>query len=71
MTIPLGSVGLPSVSAISHGTEVTVEPALEHRNRLTCAFRPILAIPHLLLVGGPVAFGISIGWRAVDGPSID
>jgi hypothetical protein len=71
MTIPLGSVGLPSVAAISHGTEVTVEPALEHRNRLTCAFRPILAIPHLMLVGGPVAFGITIGWRAVEGPSID
>lgn len=71
MTIPLGSVGLPSASAIPHGTEVTVEPALERRDRLTCAFRPILAIPHVLLVGAPVAFGISIGWRAADGPSPD
>jgi len=37
---------------------VTVEPALAHRNRLTTAFRLILAIPHLILVGG-VGIGIA------------
>jgi hypothetical protein len=31
---------------------VTVEPSLTNRNRLTTAFRLILAIPHLILVGG-------------------
>jgi hypothetical protein len=31
---------------------IEVEPQLSGRNRLTSAFRPILAIPHLLLVGG-------------------
>lgn len=31
---------------------VNVEPALANRNRLTTAFRLILAIPHLILVGG-------------------
>lgn len=31
---------------------VTVEPTLTNRNRLTTAFRLILAIPHLILVGG-------------------
>jgi hypothetical protein len=31
---------------------VTVEPILTNRNRLTTAFRLILAIPHLILVGG-------------------
>ena len=31
---------------------VRLEPALAHRNRLTTAFRLILAIPHLILVGG-------------------
>ena len=31
---------------------VTVEPALENRNRLTTVFRLILAIPHIILVGG-------------------
>ncbi len=30
-----------------------VEPQMTERNRLTCAFRIILAIPHLILVGGP------------------
>lgn len=30
---------------------VTVEPQLEPRNRLTTALRPILAIPHAILVG--------------------
>jgi Domain of unknown function (DUF4389) len=34
---------------------IDVAPALEDRNRLTVAFRPILALPHLILVGGPVA----------------
>jgi hypothetical protein len=31
---------------------ITVEPAIANRNRLTTAFRLILAIPHLILVGG-------------------
>ena len=37
---------------------VHVEPAPVHRNRLTTAFRLILAIPHLILVGG-AGFGVS------------
>jgi len=39
-----------------------VAPRMEERNRLTTAFRFFLAIPHLLLVGGPAAMGIGIGW---------
>ena len=31
---------------------VHIAPALAHRNRLTTAFRLILAIPHVILVGG-------------------
>lgn len=42
-----------------HPVDVDVAPALVGRNRLTCAFRPILAIPHMLLVGGPMAFAFS------------
>jgi hypothetical protein len=34
---------------------LTIEPQIEHRNRLTTAFRVILAIPHQILVG-PVWF---------------
>jgi hypothetical protein len=38
--------------------DVSVEPALANRNRLTTAFRLILAIPHLILVGG-VGIGLA------------
>ncbi len=36
-----------------HPVDYNVQPPEAARNRLTVAFRPILAIPHLLLVGGP------------------
>src|SRR5262249_60010450 len=45
---------------------VTVEPLLTNRNRLTTAFRLILAIPHALLVGG---IGFSVATRS-DGNGI-
>lgn len=37
---------------MSYPVSVNVEPSLANRNRLTTAFRLILAIPHLILVGG-------------------
>lgn len=37
---------------MSYPISIEVQPALTNRNRLTVAFRLILAIPHLLLVGG-------------------
>ena len=40
---------------------VDVTPALANRNRLTTAFRLILAIPHIILVGG---VGISFGFSS-------
>jgi Domain of unknown function (DUF4389) len=43
---------------MSHPVSIQVEPALTNRNRLTTAFRLILAIPHLILVGG-VGFGLA------------
>lgn len=33
---------------------ITIQPVTEGRNRLTTAFRFFLAIPHLILVGGPI-----------------
>jgi acyl-CoA synthetase (NDP forming) len=39
---------------------VTVQPKLEQRNRLTVAFRPILAIPHAILAG-PIYWSSSTG----------
>src|SRR5579864_9217246 len=37
---------------MSYPVSLTVTPALTGRNRLTTLFRLILAIPHLILVGG-------------------
>jgi hypothetical protein len=42
-------------------TQVT--PATGERNRLTTAFRFLLGIPHILLVGGPAAAGLWLGWN--------
>ena len=39
---------------------ITIQPALRNRNRLTTFFRFFLAIPHIILVGG-AAFGIGSG----------
>jgi hypothetical protein len=41
---------------MSYPVSVHVEPCITKRNRLTTAFRLILAIPHLILVGG-IGFG--------------
>jgi hypothetical protein len=43
---------------MAYPVSVSVEPTLVNRNRLTTAFRFILAIPHLILVGG-VAIGVA------------
>lgn len=51
--------------------DVSIVPALDNRNRLTAAFRPILAIPHLLLVGGPTALAVSLGWYAEERPRLE
>ena len=69
MTMPLDHAHARAPAA--RFTLVTVTPALENRNRLTCFFRPILAIPHILLVGAPTAFGLSLGWRLTNGPQAD
>jgi hypothetical protein len=43
---------------MAYPVSVHVEPALANRNRLTTAFRLILAIPHVILVGG-VGLGVA------------
>lgn len=47
----------------AYPVDVHVEPATENRNRLTTAFRLILGLPHLILVGGPAAAVLSWTWR--------
>lgn len=46
--------------AAASGVLYRIEPEAGERNRLTVAFRPLLAIPHILLVGGP-GLGAGIG----------
>ena len=48
----------PPPPAAAYPVTFDVEPQLTGRNRLTVAFRIILAIPHLIIVGGP---GIALG----------
>jgi hypothetical protein len=45
---------------MAYPVSVNVEPSLTNRNRLTTAFRLILAIPHLILVGG-IGLGVASG----------
>jgi hypothetical protein len=58
---------MPVLTASAYPVQVDVPPAIDRRNRLTTAFRIVLALPHLLLVGGPIA-GI-ISWSGGPGRS--
>jgi hypothetical protein len=51
---------------MAYPVNVTVEPLVADRNRLTTAFRLILAIPHLILVG---SIGFSLLFRS-DRPDV-
>jgi Domain of unknown function (DUF4389) len=44
---------------MAYPVSVDVQPLLANRNRLTTAFRVILAIPHIILVGGVGGLGFS------------
>lgn len=50
-------------ASAAYPVNIHVEPQTEPRNKMTVAFRIILAIPHLLLVGG-TATGAILGARA-------
>jgi hypothetical protein len=64
----MGTLATGVSHAAPYPVWVHVEPALDRRNRLTTAFRIILAIPHLMLVGGPMAAMFSWTWRNETGP---
>jgi hypothetical protein len=49
-------------SDAAHPVRIRVAPALDGRNRLTAAFRLILALPHLILVGGPLT--VAVAWTS-------
>lgn len=57
-----------STPATAYPVGYEVEPQLTGRNRLTCAFRAVLALPHALIVGGPgLAFSFGLPARGRDG----
>jgi len=49
---------MPEPAGTAYPVVIDVDPQMAGRNRLTVAFRPILAIPHIILVGAP---GFAIG----------
>jgi len=72
----MSSTAFPTSGAEVHPVRVYVAPQLAARNRLTVFFRLLLALPHLILVGGPVALlsaasnrenGSSYNWGANSG----
>jgi hypothetical protein len=54
---------------MAYPVSTTIEPQLADRNRLTTAFRLILAIPHLILVGG-VGAGFAFYNNSRNGTSL-
>lgn len=62
----MSTMAMPRGEASNYPVDIHVEPITGERNRLTTFFRLILAFPHLLLVGGPVAIGLSMA--SSDGP---
>ncbi|HEX6536494.1 MAG TPA: DUF4389 domain-containing protein [Gemmatimonadaceae bacterium] len=65
----MGTSAWRSSDVATHPVRVHVEPATTGRDRLTTAFRLLLAIPHILLVGGPVAATLSWTWSSRTGVS--
>ena len=56
---------------LDYPVAVRVEPQTDDRDRLTAFFRFFLALPHIILVGAPVAMasGVSWSWRSDHGVS--
>jgi hypothetical protein len=54
---------------VAYPVSIAIEPQLTDRNRLTTAFRVILAIPHLILVGG-VGLGLAVRGGGHDATSL-
>jgi hypothetical protein len=55
----------------THPVDVRVQPVTGPRDKLTVAFRMMLAIPHLILVGAPIAFTMSWTWGPENGPRLE
>lgn len=65
----MSTLASPLPGATVCSVELHVDPATTNRNRLTTAFRFVLAFPHLILVGGPIAAVLS--WTSRPGAGND
>ena len=65
----MGTHAIPLKTSMPHPVRLRVYPSLDYRNRLTTAFRFFLAIPHLLLVGGPIA--VAMTWGRTSEAGVD
>jgi hypothetical protein len=73
----MGTHAIPLKTSATYPVRVHVDVPAAERNRLTTAFRCILAIPHVLLVGTPIAAamtwsrtneaGVNYSWSAGGG----
>jgi hypothetical protein len=61
----------PAADTSVHPVDIQLQPLTQNRNRLTSAFRPILAIPHILLIGGPGVMAFTIIARDGSNPQVD
>ncbi|MDX1674386.1 MAG: DUF4389 domain-containing protein [Longimicrobiales bacterium] len=59
------------VESVSYPVSVHVEPQIEGRDRLTAFFRFFLALPHILLVGAPVAMATGVSYTTEGGGGLE
>lgn len=63
----MSTLASPLRDAVNYPVQLDVDPATSSRDRLTTAFRFFLGLPHMVLVGGPVAAVLSWTWRPTAG----
>jgi hypothetical protein len=65
----MGTHAIPLKRSARQLVRVRVDPSLGHRDRLTTGFRFFLAIPHMLLVGTPIAAAMT--WSRTSEAGVD
>jgi hypothetical protein len=65
----MGIQAIPLKSSAPYPVRVHVDASIEERNRLSSAFRFLLAIPHVLLVGTPIA--VAMTWSRTSEAGVD
>jgi hypothetical protein len=65
----MGTHAMPLKTSAPYSVHVRITPSLDDRDRLTTAFRFLLAIPHVLLVGTPIAAAMT--WSRTSEAGVD